>query len=78
MPIGADRTAAKGGISRREGRGSAAPEPFQAPNSLMSDRPIRLAERIESLLARVLVRLPGHLHVRMSGEPPVVADGGGA
>jgi acetyl esterase len=41
----------------------------------MPDRPIRLKERIESLLARVLVRLPGHLHVRMSGEPPIVADG---
>ncbi|HEX5871840.1 MAG TPA: alpha/beta hydrolase [Longimicrobium sp.] len=41
----------------------------------MPDRPIRLTERIESLLARVLVRLPGHVHVRMSGEPPVVADG---
>ncbi|HEU4884473.1 MAG TPA: alpha/beta hydrolase [Longimicrobium sp.] len=41
----------------------------------MPDRPIRLTERIESLLARVLVRLPGHVHVRLSGEPPVVADG---
>ena len=41
----------------------------------MPDRPIRLTERIESLLARVLVRIPGHLHVRMSGEPPIVADG---
>ncbi|WP_420125170.1 alpha/beta hydrolase [Longimicrobium sp.] len=41
----------------------------------MSDRPIRLAERIESLAARLLVRLPGHVHVRLSGEPPVVADG---
>lgn len=40
----------------------------------MPDRPIRLPERIESLAARILVRLPGHVHVRMSGEPPVVAD----
>jgi acetyl esterase len=40
----------------------------------MPDRPIRVAERIESLAARLLVRLPGHVHVRMSGEPPVVAD----
>lgn len=41
----------------------------------MPDRPITLLERIESLAARLLVRLPGHVHVRLSGEPPVVADG---
>jgi acetyl esterase len=41
----------------------------------MPDRPITLVERIERLAARILVRLPGHVHVRMSGEPPVVADG---
>jgi acetyl esterase len=41
----------------------------------MPDRPLRLAERIEQMAARVLVRLPGHWHVRLSGEPPVTADG---
>jgi acetyl esterase len=41
----------------------------------MSDRPLRLAERIERLAARVLVRLPGHWHIRLSGQPPVTADG---
>lgn len=41
----------------------------------MPDRPFRFAERIERLAARVLVRLPGHWHVRMSGSPPVTADG---
>jgi acetyl esterase len=41
----------------------------------MPDRPLRLSERIERLAARVLVRLPGHWHVRLSGEPPVTADG---
>ena len=41
----------------------------------MPDRPLRLSERIERLAARVLVRLPGHWHVRMSGSPPVTADG---
>jgi acetyl esterase len=41
----------------------------------MPDRPLRLSDRIERLVARVLVRLPGHVHVRMSREPPVVADG---
>jgi acetyl esterase len=41
----------------------------------MPDRPLRLSDRIERFAARVLVRLPGHLHVRLSGEPPVTADG---
>jgi acetyl esterase len=41
----------------------------------MPDRPLRLSERIERLAARVLVRLPGHWHVRMSGTPPVTAEG---
>jgi acetyl esterase len=41
----------------------------------MPDRPLRLAERIERLAARVLVRLPGHWHIRLSGQPPVTADG---
>ncbi|MBW3570835.1 MAG: alpha/beta hydrolase [Gemmatimonadetes bacterium] len=41
----------------------------------MPDRPLRLAERIESLAARLLVHLPGRVHVRLSGEPPVVVDG---
>ncbi|HST60756.1 MAG TPA: alpha/beta hydrolase [Longimicrobium sp.] len=41
----------------------------------MPDRPLRLAERIEQMAARVLVRLPGHWNVRLSGEPPVTADG---
>lgn len=41
----------------------------------MPDRPLRLSERIEQMAARVLVRLPGHWHVRLSGEPPVTADG---
>ena len=41
----------------------------------MPDRPLRLVERIEQLAARVLVRLPGHWHVRLSGEPPVSVDG---
>ena len=41
----------------------------------MPDHPLRLADRIERLAARVLVRLPGRWHVRMSGEPPVSADG---
>ncbi|HEX6042423.1 alpha/beta hydrolase [Longimicrobium sp.] len=41
----------------------------------MPDRPLRLAERIEQMAARVLVRLPGPWHVRLSGEPPVTADG---
>lgn len=41
----------------------------------MTDRPLRLSERIEQMAARVLVRLPGHWHVRLSGEPPVTADG---
>ncbi|HEX2210249.1 MAG TPA: alpha/beta hydrolase [Longimicrobium sp.] len=41
----------------------------------MPDRPLRLVDRIERFVARALVRLPGHVHVRLSGEPPVVADG---
>ena len=41
----------------------------------MPDRPLRLADRIERLLARALLRLPPHLHVRLSGEPPVTVDG---
>jgi acetyl esterase len=41
----------------------------------MPDRPLRLSERVERFAARVLVRLPGHWHVRLSGEPPVTADG---
>ena len=41
----------------------------------MLDRPLRLADRIERFAARILVRLPGHLHVRLSGEPPHVVDG---
>jgi acetyl esterase len=41
----------------------------------MSDRPFRLADRIERFIARALVRLPGHVHVRLSGEPPVTVDG---
>jgi acetyl esterase len=41
----------------------------------MSDRPLRLSERIESLAARVLVRLPARWQVRLSGQPHVTADG---
>jgi acetyl esterase len=39
------------------------------------DHPLRLVDRIERFAARMLVRLPGHLHVRLSGEPPVSVDG---
>jgi acetyl esterase len=41
----------------------------------MPDRPLRLIDRIERFAARVLVRLPPRMHVRLSGEPPVVVDG---
>lgn len=41
----------------------------------MPDRPLRLSERIESMAARLLVRLPPRWQVRLSGEPPVTADG---
>ena len=41
----------------------------------MTDRPLRLTERMESLAARVLVRLPPRWQVRLSGEPPVRVDG---
>lgn len=41
----------------------------------MSHAPLRLIDRIERFAARVLVRLPPRMHVRLSGEPPVVADG---
>jgi len=39
------------------------------------DRPLRVADRVERLVARVLVRLPPRLQVLLSGEPPVAADG---
>ncbi|HEV3050870.1 MAG TPA: alpha/beta hydrolase [Longimicrobium sp.] len=41
----------------------------------MPDAPIRVSERIQSLAARLLARLPGHVSVRLSGEPPIVVDG---
>jgi acetyl esterase len=41
----------------------------------MPDAPIRFSERLQSFAARLLARLPGHVSVRLSGEPPIVADG---
>jgi len=34
-----------------------------------------LADRVEQAVARLLVRLPARLQVRLSGEPPVTVDG---
>jgi acetyl esterase len=39
------------------------------------DRPLRLADRVERLVARVLVRLPPRVQVLLSGEPAVSVDG---
>jgi acetyl esterase len=39
------------------------------------DRPLRLADRVERLISRVLVRLPPRVQVLLSGEPPVAVDG---
>jgi acetyl esterase len=41
----------------------------------MPHRPLRLSDRIERFMARLLVRLPPAVQVRLSGEPPVTADG---
>jgi acetyl esterase len=41
----------------------------------MSDPPLRLADRVEVLAARLLSRLPARWQVRLSMQPPVVADG---
>ncbi len=41
----------------------------------MPDPPLRLSDRLEVLAARLLARLPGHWQVRLSMQPPVVADG---
>jgi acetyl esterase len=41
----------------------------------MPDRSLRIAEKIQALASRLLARLPGPLHVRLSRRPPVVVDG---
>ncbi|HEX2204696.1 MAG TPA: alpha/beta hydrolase [Longimicrobium sp.] len=41
----------------------------------MSDRPIRFREHVQRVMARAFARLPARWQVRLSGEPPVVADG---
>ncbi|HEX2080723.1 MAG TPA: alpha/beta hydrolase [Longimicrobium sp.] len=41
----------------------------------MPDPPLRLTDRLEVLAARLLSRLPASWQVRLSMQPPVVADG---
>ena len=41
----------------------------------MPDHPLRLIDRIERFAAGMLARLPPRMHVRLSGEPSVTADG---
>src|ERR1043165_6368491 len=61
---------------RMPGPGHAGYSLFPVPYSLlfMPDRPLRPIDRIERFVARALVRLPERVHVRLSGEPPVVVD----
>ncbi|HEV7591163.1 MAG TPA: alpha/beta hydrolase [Longimicrobium sp.] len=40
-----------------------------------ADRPLRLGDRVEQIVARVLVRLPPRLQLLLSGEPAVTVDG---